>query len=79
MGTTTGLGLQMYTASTTYLRTGLPPLEDVVGYVGTKINLLLGGGLGLVDATIGWIMAIIVVTIILGLIYKGLRFFGILR
>jgi len=51
----------------------------VVEWAGDKVLLLLGGGLGLVDATIGWIMAVIIVSIILGLVYKGLRFFGILR
>jgi len=66
-------------ASTTfYSATGFDQ-NAVVLWVGEKVKLLLGGGLGLVDATIGWIMAIIIVSIILGLIYKGLRFFGILR
>jgi len=66
-------------ASTTFYNATGFDQNAVVLWVGEKVKLLLGGGLGLVDATIGWIMAIIIVSIILGLIYKGLRFFGILR
>jgi len=66
-------------ASTTFNAATGFDMFHVVEWAGDKVLLLLGGGLGLVDATIGWIMAVIIISIILGLVYKGLRFFGILR
>jgi len=66
-------------ASTTFYNTTGFDYSDVVTWAGDKVLLLLGGGLGLVDATIGWIMAVIIISVIVGLVYKGLRFFGILR
>jgi len=79
MGTTSPLYTVIQSASTTFINTTGFYFGSVVDWAGDKVLLLLGGGLGLVDATIGWIMAVIIVSIILGLVYKGFRFFGILR
>jgi len=79
MGTTSPLYTIVQNASSTFVNTTGFEFGSVIDWAGEKVLLLLGGGLGLVDATIGWIMAVIIVSIILGLVYKGLRFFGILR
>lgn len=53
--------------------------SDLVTWAGQQILLLLGGGLGLVNAMIGWIMALLIISVIIRLIYHGLKFFHILR
>jgi len=53
--------------------------SEVVTKVGTYLVKMLGGGLGLVNALIGWIIAIIVIMVIIRLIYHGLRFLHILK
>jgi len=53
--------------------------SDLVTWAGGIILQILGGGLGLVNATIGWIIAIIIITVIVRLIYHGLRWLHILR
>jgi len=52
---------------------------DLVTWAGDILKQILGGGLGLVDAIIGWIIAIIVITVIVRLIFHGLRFLHILK
>jgi len=55
------------------------PFSDLVTKVGTWIVQILGGGLGLVDALIGWVIALVIISVIIHLIFKGLRFLHILR
>lgn len=52
---------------------------DLVTWAGDQLMIILGGGLGLVNALIGWIIAIIIITVIVRLIYHGLRWLHILR
>jgi len=52
---------------------------DLVTWAGDILKQILGGGLGLVNALIGWIIAIIIITVIVRLIYHGLRWLHILR
>jgi len=52
---------------------------SLVTWAGGILVQILGGGLGLVDALIGWIIAIIIITVIVRLIYHGLRWLHILR
>ena len=52
---------------------------DLVTWMGDNLKLILGGGLGLVDALIGWIIAIIIIGVIVKLIFSGLRWLHILR
>lgn len=52
---------------------------NLVEWAGDIILLILGGGLGLVNATIGWIIAIAIVSVIIGLIYHGLKWLHIIR
>jgi len=53
--------------------------SDLVTWTGAKLMLILGAGLGLVDSLIGWIIAIIIITVVVRLIYHGLRWLHILR
>lgn len=52
---------------------------DLVTWAGGILTTILGGGLGLVNAMIGWIIALIIITVIVRLIYHGLRWLHILR
>jgi hypothetical protein len=63
----------------TFLATTGFSMSDLVTKVGTWIMMFLGGGLGLVDAMMGWIIALIVISVIIGLIYKAMRFLHILH
>lgn len=53
--------------------------SDLVSWVGGILKTILGGGLGLVNATIGWIIAIIIITVIVRLLYHGLKWLHIVR
>jgi len=53
--------------------------DDLVEWAGSILRTILGMGLGLVNAMLGWILAIIVISVIVGLIYHGLRWLHILR
>lgn len=52
---------------------------DLVDWAGGILLQILGGGLGLVNALISWIIAIIIITVIVRLIYHGLRWLHIVR
>jgi len=52
---------------------------DLVAWAGDILKTILGGGLGLVNALIGWIIAIIIITVIVKLIFHGLRWLHVLR
>jgi len=52
---------------------------DLVNWAGSILLVILGGGLGLVDALLGWIIALIIITVIVRLIYHGLRWLHIVR
>jgi len=51
----------------------------LVTWAGNIIKIVLGMGLGLVNAMLGWILAIIVISVIIGLIYHALKWLHILR
>ena len=79
-GTLTYNFANMYSAGVAgFTATAGFPTSDVVSKVGTYLVKFLGGGLGLVDALIGWIIAIIIITVIVRLIFHGLRWLHILR
>jgi len=52
---------------------------DVIDWAGGILTTILGGGLGLVNAMIGWVIALIIITVIVRLIYHGLRWLHIVR
>lgn len=52
---------------------------DLVEWAGGIVLTILGGGLGLVNALIGWIIAIIIISVIIGIIYHALRWLHILK
>lgn len=53
--------------------------DDLVQWAGDILMTILGMGLGLVDAILPWVIAIIVISVIVGLIYHGLKWLHILR
>lgn len=53
--------------------------SDLVTWAGNIVKLILGMGLGLVDSMLGWILALIAISVIIGLIYHAFKFFHILR
>jgi len=67
------------TSSALFLATTGFSYASLVTWAGDVILLILGGGLGLVNSLIGWIIAIIIITVIVRLIYHGLRWLHILR
>jgi len=66
-------------ASTAFSTTTGFSYADLVSWAGDIILQILGGGLGLVDALIGWIIALVIIGVIVHLIFRGLRFLHILR
>jgi len=66
-------------ASTSFSTTTGFSYADLVSWAGDIILQILGGGLGLVDALIGWIIALVIIGVIVHLIFRGLRFLHILR
>jgi len=53
--------------------------SDLVTWAGDILKQILGGGLGLVESLIGWIIAIIIISVIVRLIFAGLKWLHILR
>jgi len=66
-------------SSATFLATTGFTFADLVDWAGDILLTILGMGLGLVDAMLPWVIAIIVISVIVGLIYRGLRWLHILR
>jgi len=52
---------------------------ELVSVVGDWIKMFLGAGLGLVEAILPWVIALIIFGVVIGLIYKAMRFLHILR
>lgn len=52
---------------------------DLVTWAGGILKTILGGGLGLVNSMLGWVIAIVIITVIVRLIYHGLRWLHIMR
>ena len=67
------------TSSALFLATTGFAYADLVTWAGDILKLILGGGLGLVNALIGWIIAIVIITVVVKLIFHGLRWLHILR
>lgn len=74
-----GLSTMVSDAGTQFSTTTGFTYADLVTKVGDWLKMFLGGGLGLVDALIGWIIALIIFGIIVSLIFKAMRFLHILR
>lgn len=53
--------------------------DDLVTWAGSVIKTIFGTGLGLVNSVLGWVIALIVMAVIVGLIYHALRFLHIMR
>jgi len=73
------MGPMIASSSALFLATTGFTYADLVTWAGSIILVILGGGLGLVNALIGWIVAIVIISVIIGLIYHALRWLHILR
>jgi len=66
-------------SSALFLATTGFSLDSLIEWAGDILVSILGMGLGLVNAMLGWIIAIIVISVIVGLIYHGLKWLHILK
>jgi len=48
---------------------------DVVAWMADLLKLVLGSGLGLLDAMMGWIIALVVISAIVYFLYRAFHFF----
>lgn len=62
-------------ASTTFTNTTGFDLGSVVTFMGTLIKLVIGTGLGVLQALLPWILALIAIGAIVYLIYRAFHFF----
>ena len=53
-------------------------LSDLVSWAGDILKMLLGAGLGLIQALMPWIIALLIIYGIVHLIKKGFGFFHVL-
>jgi len=67
------------TSSALFLATTGFTYASLVTWAGDVLLLVLGGGLGLVNAMIGWIIALIIITVIVRLIYHGFKWLHLVR
>ena len=75
----TGLDTLISDASTSFSTTTGFAFADLVTWAGDILKQILGGGLGLVDALIGWIIALIIISVIIKLIFHGMKWLHIVR
>lgn len=73
------MGSLIATSSALFESTTGFAFNDLIDWAGDILLTILGMGLGLVDAMLPWIIAIIVISVIVGLIYHGLKWLHILR
>lgn len=66
-------------SSATFESTTSFSFADLVEWAGDILLTILGMGLGLVNAILPWVIAIVVIGVIVGLVYHGLRWLHILR
>jgi len=73
------MGTLIATSSALFLATTGFSYGDLVTWAGSVLLVILGGGLGLVNALLGWVIALIIISVIVRLIYHGLRWLHIFR
>lgn len=66
-------------ATTSFMTATGFSLQSLIDWVGEIIVQILGMGLGLVKQLLPWILAIIVITVVVRLIYHALKWLHILR
>lgn len=72
------MGALIASSSALFLTTTGFSYASLVTWAGNDILLILGGGLGLIDSLMGWIIALAVISLIVHMIFRGLRFLHIL-
>jgi len=63
------------TASSTFVTTTGFNYDSVIDYVGDLILLVIGTGLGVLESSMGWIVALAAIAIFIGLLWSAFRFF----
>jgi len=63
------------TATTTFEATTGFPVSDVVTFTGDNLGLVIGSGLGLFQALLPWIIALVVLGAIVYFVYRAFRLF----
>jgi hypothetical protein len=62
-------------ATSTFQTTTGVSYQDVVAFMATQLKLVLGSGLGLLQALMPWIIALVVIGAIIYFLYRAFRFF----
>ena len=62
-------------ATTTFETTTGVTYDNVVSFIATQLKLVLGSGLGLLQALMPWIIALVVIGAIVYFLYRAFRFF----
>lgn len=62
-------------ASTTFTATTGFGLDSVVDFMGDQMLLILGTGLGVLEALLPWIVALAAISGIIYLLYRAFKFF----
>jgi hypothetical protein len=63
------------TATSTFATTTGFSFSDVVAFMATQAKLVIGSGLGLLEALLPWIIALAVIGAIVYFLYRAFRFF----
>lgn len=63
------------TATSTFETTTGFTFSDVVAWMADLLKLVIGSGLGLLDALMGWIIALVVISAIVYFLFRAFRFF----
>jgi len=63
------------TATSTFLTTTGFSFADVVDWMSDLLKLVIGSGLGLLNAMLPWIIALVVISAIVYFLFRAFRFF----
>lgn len=66
-------------ATSTFQTTFGFSFSDVIDWVVLKMHLILGTGLGIVDAILPYVVGVIAIGVLVGLLYLVLKFLHIIR
>jgi hypothetical protein len=69
------MGTLIGNATTTFETTTGLTFANVVSFMGDNLKLLIGSGLGVLQALLPWIIALVVIGAIVYFLYRGFQFF----
>jgi len=75
MGTSTTVGSMISSSSESIIGTFGLSITSYVNFMGTFVKQILGAGLGVLQALMPWIIAVVVISAIIYFLYRAFRFF----